>query len=63
MPRKLVRVTDQQPVDHIQPTSIHLLFGLHNMIKTRKFQSFHLKKNKTKPKTWPVLPQDTAGWN
>lgn len=56
-----VKVTDQQPMDNIQLASIHVLFGLHTMIKMRNFQSFHFFLQN--PKTWLVLPQDTAGWS
>lgn len=47
--KMVARVTDQQPMNHIQPASIHVLFGLHNIIKIRTCQSFHLK-NKKVPK-------------
>ena len=39
--KTVTRVTDQQPTDHIQSASVHVLFGLYNMIKIRKCQSFH----------------------
>ena len=42
--KTVTRVTDQQPMDHIQSASIHVLFGLYNMIKIRKCQSLHKKK-------------------
>ena len=42
--KTVTRVTDQQPVGHIQSASIHVQFGLYNMIKIRKCQSFHFKK-------------------
>lgn len=36
--KAIARVTDQQPMDHIPPVFIHVLFGLlHNIIKIRKF--------------------------
>lgn len=44
-----VKVTDRQPVDNIQPASIHVLFGLHTMIKMRNFQSFHFFYKTLKP--------------
>lgn len=39
--KTVTRVTDQQPVGHIQSASIHVQFDLYNMIKIRKCQSFH----------------------
>lgn len=50
--KTVTRVTDQQPMDHIQSASIHVLFGLYNMIKIRKCHSFHkTKKSKNMART------------
>lgn len=57
--KTVTRVTDQQPMDHIQSASIHVLFGLYNMIKIRKCQSFHKKKKIQK--YGQDSPQDRTG--